>query len=339
MKLLSVAIPCYNSAAYMANCIESLLAGGDEVEILIVNDGSTKDNTAEIADQYALKYPHMIKAIHQENKGHGGAVNTGLANATGYFFKVVDSDDHVNKKAYLRLLEVLRAHVNDPAPLDLVLTNFVYDKQGAAHKKVMRYTKLFPENKVFGWDSFPKFRIDQYILMHSIIYRTGLLRECGLSLPEHTFYVDNIFAFQPLPWVKNMLYLDVDLYRYFIGREDQSVNEKVMISRMDQQLRVNKIMVNQYTDSPKSAPSMGAYMLNYLNIITMVTSVLCIRSGTPEHLKAKDEIWDYIKQINPQAYRKMRRSLPGIATHLPGAAGRKIVSCGYVIAQKLFGFN
>ena len=50
MKLLSVAIPCYNSAAYMRNCIESLLPGGDEVEILIVDDGSTKDNTAEIAD-------------------------------------------------------------------------------------------------------------------------------------------------------------------------------------------------------------------------------------------------------------------------------------------------
>ena len=80
-------------------------------------------------------------------------------------------------------------------------------------------------------------------------------------------------------------------------------------------------------------------MLNYLNIITMVTTVLCIRSGTPEHLKDMEDLWNYIRQVNPSAYKKMRRSLPGIATHLPGKAGRTIVSYGYLIAQKLFGFN
>ena len=82
------------------------------------------------------------------------------------------------------------------------------------------------------------FMIGQYILMHSVIYRTQLLKECGLELPKHTFYVDNIFVYQPLPHVKNMYYLDVNFYRYFIGRTDQSVNESVMIGRIDQQLRV-----------------------------------------------------------------------------------------------------
>ena len=65
MKLLSIAIPCYNSQDYMENCIESLLVGGEEVEILIVDDGSS-DRTAEIADAYARKYPTIVKAIHQE---------------------------------------------------------------------------------------------------------------------------------------------------------------------------------------------------------------------------------------------------------------------------------
>ena len=72
MKLLSIAIPCYNSQDYMENCIESLLVGGEEVEILIVDDGSS-DRTAEIADDYARKYPTIVKAIHQENGGHGEA--------------------------------------------------------------------------------------------------------------------------------------------------------------------------------------------------------------------------------------------------------------------------
>ena len=83
MKLLSVAIPCYNSESYMSHAIETLLTGGEEVEILIINDGS-KDGTREIAEEYAAKYPTIIRAIHQENGGHGEAVNTGLRNATGY---------------------------------------------------------------------------------------------------------------------------------------------------------------------------------------------------------------------------------------------------------------
>ena len=106
MKLLSVAVPCYNSQAYMRNCVDSLLEGGDLVEILIVDDGS-KDDTGKIADEYAAKYPNIVKAIHQENGGHGEAVNTGIRNATGLYFKVVDSDDWVKEDAYLAILEKL----------------------------------------------------------------------------------------------------------------------------------------------------------------------------------------------------------------------------------------
>jgi hypothetical protein len=81
------------------------------------------------------------------------------------------------------------------------------------------------------------------LLMHSMIYRTQILRDCGLKLPEHTFYVDNIVAYQPLPFVNSMFYLDCNLYRYFIGRPDQSVNTPTMIKRIDQQLLVTRTMV------------------------------------------------------------------------------------------------
>ena len=121
MKLLSIAIPCYNSQDYMENCIESLLVGGEEVEILIVDDGSS-DRTAEIADAYARKYPTIVKAIHQENGGHGCAVNAGLANASGIYFKVVDSDDWVDVDAYVRVLETLKKFVADDTLVDMLLT-------------------------------------------------------------------------------------------------------------------------------------------------------------------------------------------------------------------------
>ena len=137
MKILSIAVPCYNSEAYMEKCIDSLLVGGEEVEILIVDDGS-KDGTTEIADRYQEKYPTIVKAIHQENKGHGGAVNTGVENATGLYFKVVDSDDWVNPEAYQKILNVLAEVVRGPKTLDLLISNYVYEKEGAKRKRVMR---------------------------------------------------------------------------------------------------------------------------------------------------------------------------------------------------------
>ena len=157
MKVLSIAIPSYNSEAYMANCIESLLTGGEDVEILIVNDGS-KDGTARIADEYAAKYPNIVRAIHQENGGHGEAVNAGLRNATGAYFKVVDSDDWVDTKAYKEILSLLKQMLTDHVQLDMLISNFVYDKQGASFKKVMNYRSVLPQNQIFTWDQIGNFK-------------------------------------------------------------------------------------------------------------------------------------------------------------------------------------
>ena len=94
MKLLTFTVPCYNSQDYMRRCVDSLLIGGEDVEIIIVDDGSS-DDTGAIADAYAEKYPSIVRAIHQENGGHGAGLNAGLNHATGLYFKVVDSDDWV----------------------------------------------------------------------------------------------------------------------------------------------------------------------------------------------------------------------------------------------------
>ena len=287
MKLLSVAIPCYNSEPYMEHCIQTLLTGGEEVEIIIVDDGSTRDRTPEIADEYARKYPTICKAVHQENGGHGEAVNTGLKNATGIFFKVVDSDDWVNEEAYAKVLETLRRFVYGGETLDMLVSNFVYEKEGAKRKKVMSYHTAFPKDKVFGWSDVKFFMKGQYILMHSVIYRTALLLQCGLQLPKHTFYVDNIFVYQPLPHVKHMYYLDVNFYRYYIGREDQSVNEKVMIGRIDQQLLVTKLMLGYYDVTKIANRKLRHYMVQYLEIMMTISSVLAIKSGTDENLEKK----------------------------------------------------
>ena len=227
MKLISFVVPCYNSQEYMRHCIDTLLPGGDQIEILIVNDGSS-DNTAAIADEYEKKYPDICRAIHHENKGHGGAVNTGIKNAKGIYLKVVDSDDWVNEYAYGEILDTLSTFYKQGTVLDMLLSNYVYEKQGAKKKTVIHYRHAIPKDKIFCWDDVGRFPVSQYILMHSVIYRTALLRECQLELPEHTFYVDNIYVFKPLPYVKTMYYLDINFYRYFIGRDDQSDKNDVL---------------------------------------------------------------------------------------------------------------
>ena len=343
MKLLSIAVPCYNSQDYMEKCVESLVVGGDEVEILVVNDGSS-DNTAAIADQLQERYPGIVRAIHQPNKGHGGAVNTGLENATGMYFKVVDSDDKVKASAFRTILDKLREYKDAEEKIDLLISNFVYDKEGQSHKKVMQYRSALPVNRMFTWDETKHFKKGQYILMHSVIYRTELLRECGLRLPEHCFYVDNIYVFQPMPGVKNMYYLDVNFYYYFIGRDDQSVNQDVMIRRLDQQAKVNRIMYDYFSDSVRDGriekkSHLYKYMYNYLEIITTITSVLAIISQDEEKIAIKDRLWEYLEQKDHELYLKLKRGPFGAAVHLPGKAGAAVVAAAYSIAREIFGFN
>lgn len=342
MKLLSIAVPCYNSEAYMRNCIESLLKGGEDVEILIVDDGSTKDRTAEIADEYEAQYPTIIKAIHKENGGHGSAVNTGIANATGLYFKVVDSDDWVKEDAYMKILDTLRELAGGDKVLDMLISNYVYEKEGEKRKKIIHYHHILPQDQMFTWNDCHHFLKGHYILMHSVIFRTKLLRDCGVKLPEHTFYVDNIYVFEPLPYVKNMYYLDVNFYRYYIGRQDQSVNESIMISRIDQQIKVNKIMIDYFVAHKLEMMKnkrLYQYMRNYLEIITTISSVLLIRSGTEENLEKKKELWEYLKSKDSGVYRWMRHGLLGGTMNLPGKGGRKISVQAYAIAQKVFKFN
>lgn len=339
MKLLSIAIPCYNSEGYMRKCVDSLLTGGDDVEIIIVDDGSTKDRTGEIADEYARNFPNIVKAVHQENGGHGAAVNKGLENASGLYFKVVDSDDWVKQEAYMQVLDTLRHLAGGSRTLDMLVCNFVYEKEGEKRRKIMHYRHILPRDTIFTWEDCHHFTKGHYILMHSVIFRTRLLKECGLKLPEHTFYVDNIFVYQPLPYVKTMYYLDVNFYRYFIGREDQSVNETVMIGRIDQQIRVNKLMLDYYNESKISNWKLRYYMVRYLEIMMVISSILAIRSGTDENMAKKKELWQYARKGNFLLFLRLRFGFLGQGMNLPGKGGRQVSIAGYKISQKFFGFN
>ena len=339
-KTITFAIPCYNSAEYMDKCIESILKCGQDIEILIVNDGSTKDNTAQKADEWEDKYPGIIRAIQKENGGHGSAVNAGLEQATGRYFKVVDSDDWLDEQAMQRVMAYLRVQNELQNPTDMVIANYVYEKVYEGTSTVMRYRNVFPVEKEFTWDEIGGFSASQYLLMHSVIYRTELLKDIKLTLPHHCFYVDNIFVYVPLPHVKSMYYLDVDMYRYLIGRPDQSVNESIMMSRIDQQLRITKIMIDAW-DVPNQVENrkLRKYMMNYLSMMMCICSIFNRMIGTEESELARAEIWEYLKEKQPSMYTPVRTNILNLATNLEGELGKKIGVSGYRLAQKIFNFN
>lgn len=338
MKLLSVTIPCFNSAAYMRRAIDSLLIGGADVEIIIVDDGST-DETFAIAKEYEEKHPTIVKAVHQQNGGHGEAVNTGLREASGIYFKVVDSDDWVQEKAYLEILSKLTEIVKSGESLDMLISNYVYEKMNEKKKHVVSYRMALPKNCIFTWDNVLHFRKGQYILMHSVIYRTELLKGCGLVLPKHTFYVDNLFVYQPLPFVKTMYYLDVNFYRYFIGRDDQSVNEANMMKRIDQQIFVTKSMLEAHNLFQLKNRKLRTYMQKYLEIMLAICSIYLIKIGDEESLAKKQELWDYLKAYDKRLYKKLSRTFLGVFSKAENKVGQETMKLGYEIARKLFKFN
>ncbi len=175
--------------------------------------------------------------------------------------------------------------------------------------------------------------------MHSVIYRRQLLLDCGLEMPKHTFYVDNIFVYQPLPHVRTLYYLDVNFYRYFIGRGDQSVNEAVMIGRIDQQLKVTRLMLSYYDPYKIENRRLRQYMILYLEIMMVVCSILAIKSGEKDNMLKKKEIWYHLKNLNFRLFMRIRWGFLGQSMNLPGKAGRQVSILGYKITQKFYGFN
>lgn len=175
-KTLTFVVPAYNMETYLERCVESLLSATDnsDIEVLIVDDGSS-DSTPELADMYERRWPGNVRAIHQVNKGHGGAVNTGIANATGMYVKVVDADDWVDMPSIDTLMGTLRVQRVATDPVDMIVTNYVYDKVGKRVKHTVNFRHAMAANTVLGWDDLGCFGVAEYILMHALIYRTQVV--------------------------------------------------------------------------------------------------------------------------------------------------------------------
>lgn len=337
---LTFVIPAYNMEGYLDRCVGSILTASktDDIEVLIVDDGSS-DGTLAHAQKIEQANPGVVRAIHQENKGHGGAVNTGIAAAKGMYVKVVDADDWVDPEAINAVMEKLRAQASTDEPIDMLVTNYVYDKVSKHHKHTVNFRNVMESGRVIGWDDLGHFGIAQYIIMHALTFRTEVVRESGLKLPEHTFYVDFYYSYQPFPWVSRIEYLDVPFYHYFIGREGQSVQTDVMIRRVDQLRLVNRLMTEATPEKGTVPDGLYRYMIHFLSIESSITSAFLILSKKDENYVKKDELWKAIDEYSPTIGHDVRNKLVSRALNLPGSVGRFIIRRGYTVAEKIIGFN
>ena len=204
----------------------------------------------------------------------------------------------------------------------------------------MHYRKCLPPEQIFAWEDMKRVKLETVFLMHSLLYRTSKLRESKMDLPNHTFYVDDIYAYQPLPFMKKIFYHDIDLYHYFIGRADQSVNYGTMCKRYEQQMRVFKIMFTayKYDEIIKQPKHLKKYMFKWLMTICGITIMTIV--GTKEDKKTRwkvfHEYFDELKELDKKLYNKIRhRSLACFAFNLPGYGLKSFASKnGYKVFQK-----
>ncbi len=335
MKLLTVTVPCYNSQDYMEKCVDSLLTGGERVEIVIIDDGS-KDRTGEIADRYAAKYPTIVKAVHQENGGHGEGINQGLRHATGKYFKTVDSDDWLNDfPLFLDRLE----EIDRQGGVALFMTNYYYEHADGKGNRSINFSNALPENRIFTWAETRPFRVDQILMIHACTFRTQLLRETGLEMPKHIFYEDNYMIYGNLKSVERMYYMDLDLYRYFIGRAGQSVQEDVMKKRYAHQLKATELCFRAYHLDNLKDKRKRAYCKHELFIMFGISILYARLNGSEQAEADLEQLWASCRKYDCKWANRFRYRTPLRAVCLPGKGGRGVVRLMYKLAHVVVRFN
>ncbi len=336
MKLLTVTIPCYNSQDYMANCIESILPGGDRVEIIVIDDGS-KDRTGEIADAYAEKYPDIVRVVHQPNGGHGEGINQGLRRATGKYFKTVDSDDRLSADfpAFLDELERL----DREGGVDLFLTNYHYVHSDGKGDRSIRFGNALPEGRVFTWKETRPFLVDQILMIHTVCFRTELLRKTGLELPKHTFYEDNLMVYGNLRYVERMYYRNVDLYLYTIGREGQSVQEDVMKRRYTHQIKATELCFKAFhLDEIRDKRKLG-YLKHELFIMFGISIIYARLNRSEKADLDLEALWEECRRYDYKWANYFRRKTPLRLICVPGKGGQSFTEAVYRLAHLVVRFN
>jgi len=302
MKILSFIVPSYNCSAFLPKCIGSMLHPEllEQLEVIIVNDGST-DDTASVAERLVEKYPQTVRLINQENKGHGGALNTGCAAARGKYLKVIDADDWVetdNLPEFLTLLSSCHS--------DVVLTH--------------HYTRDISTGEVLKWKTYPKTfgkaytlehimlqpqNFDRSLTFHGITYRTKFYQAQHILLSEKVFYEDHEYATFACCKADTLFPLDLFIYHYRIGDVQQSVSDTNQLKRLSHMETVLHRFLTEYKNLPSTNGGRSFFEMKAQGVLlAYITTVMLVE---PDRKKGR--------QMGKAMMNKFRDQLPGAYEH------------------------
>lgn len=245
MKRLSIIIPTYNMESLLPRCLESLVTAkyAETLDVLVVNDGS-KDNSSYIAHQYEDKFPNLIKVIDKPNGNYGSTINAGLSEAKGKYVKVLDSDDWFDTEALDKLLEQLQN-----IAFDVAVTHFTQIGPNKSNE-VVRYNTMgyepYTYGKVYDLDDVLADGYIRFFLMHSLTYRTDLLKEIEYKQTEGVSYTDTEWATIPIFHAKTICFFDLNVYQYNLDREGQTMDPNVLLKSIPQMEKVNDQLIQYY---------------------------------------------------------------------------------------------
>lgn len=296
MKYLTVVIPSYQVEKYIEEALDSLLLPEvlNDIEVLVVNDGST-DRTEQIAKQYEQKYPDSVRVISKENGGHGSTINCGIQQAKGLFFKVVDGDDWVDKNGLIQLI-----HEVKKTECDMIVNPFFRVNDKTRKKELIFYKEVKSYYKI-PFEKIKK-RSDRYF-MHSITFRTSILREHNIHIDEKLFYVDMEYILFPIPYIDKVCFLREPVYNYRIFTAHQSMTKENIIKRRGQHEIVLKNLIDWYGDLDNISGEKKQYILHNLAMMAMQQYKIILCQPISKAAKKEFVIFDRdLKGMEPDVY-------------------------------------
>ena len=241
-KILSISVAAYNLEKLISKNIESFINSEvkDKLEIIVTDDES-KDNTAQIVEQYEKKYPGIVRLIKQKNAGPGSTVNSGIKHATGKYFKMVDGDDWVVTENLKEIIEYL-----EKTNVEMVITNYqVFSDKD--NKIIKTCTYNLPQNKELDFKDYCK-SLD--LGMHAVMFKTSILQENNIAL-DNGFYTDTEYVLLPSEFIKTFSYINLDLYVYLVAQANQSVSAQSMRKNIKMHDFVLNRLIDFYEDKKK----------------------------------------------------------------------------------------
>lgn len=302
-KLLTVSVAAYHVEKYLPECLDSFILPeyAEELEVLVVNDGSGEEIN-KVFSVYGEKYPHIFRLIDKENGGHGSTINTGIREAQGKYFKSVDGDDCVYKEGLRELLKYL-----ENTQADMIVTG--YETFDDVSGKIRgHFSSAFPGRKAGQLYDFDEISGDVFVNMHAVTFRTDLLKNMGRLLDEHCFYVDAQYRLYPIPYINKAAFLNTNIYRYRLGRENQSMAIRSMQKNCSQHERVLEKLLQFYLEEKETlTPAKKAYIQK--GIARFAVSQIKIYLSYPpseEHRQQIITLDNRIRQAEPKIFFQMK---------------------------------